>query len=70
MSQTIIKPEVAEETEQELFIPAQPGRQPISNLEAFMATLPDVEPEEAEAFEQAIAENRAQRRAIVKDFKS
>jgi hypothetical protein len=44
-------------------IPPRPGHQPVTDMDAFLAWLPDLEPEEAEAFDRAIAENRAQRRA-------
>ncbi len=50
-------------------IHARPGCQPVLDIEAFLAAMPDrnFEPEEFEAFEAAIAENRAMRRAIAQE---
>lgn len=39
----------------------------IPNLARFLETLPDLTPEESEAFEQAITENRAHRRALANE---
>lgn len=53
------------DTDSPLVIPSQAAVQPIHDIDAFLAALPRVEPEAVQALDQAIAENRAQRREAV-----
>lgn len=59
--------ETAEKQAEKLQANTQVQKPSIPDLAAFLASLPDLTQEESEAFEQAITENRAHRRALVKE---
>ena len=63
MAQTTTETDIIAKTTQSP-LPSELKHPTFHDLDVFLASLPDVTEEEADAFEQAIAENRAERRAI------
>lgn len=63
MAQTIAEDEITTHAGDPGLIPAQPGYPPVAEINALLAGLPKFTDEEVKALEEAIAEDRAQRRA-------
>ncbi len=63
MAQTISEDAVTADGSNLNIISTRPGYEPVTDLDAFFAGLPKFMDEEVQAFEEAIAEDRAQRRA-------
>lgn len=63
MTQTLTAPQTADEEGIPNAISALPDHQPVTDIEAFLASLPKFTDEEVRALEQAIAGDRAKRRA-------
>jgi len=65
VAQTTIKDKVTTHENDLGIIPAQPGYPQVADIEAFLSQLPKFTDEEVKAFEEAIAEDRAERRAAL-----
>lgn len=63
VAQTITKDEVTTHENDLGIIAAQPGYPQVADIEAFLGQLPKFTDEEVKAFEEAITEDRAERRA-------
>ena len=62
MAQTLTAPQIADEEGTLGTVPALPGSQPVTDIEAFLDQLPKFTDEEVEGLEGAVATDRAQRR--------
>ncbi len=60
--QSIISPEAASDKEKMVVAPAPEGK-PVTDVEAFLASLPQFGDEEVQALASALHEDRAQRRS-------
>lgn len=63
MAQTITEDEVTTHENDLDIIPARPGYPQVTDIEAFLSQFAKFTDEEVKAFEDAIAEDRAERRA-------
>jgi hypothetical protein len=63
MTQTLTAPQTADEEETSGITLALPSGQPVTDIEAFLASVPKFMDEEVKALEEAIIGDRAERRA-------